>query len=243
MRKLVWLGVAILSTACAPAARVPTQTAPKPEPPGPKPPATVATLTLPSWIENRLDGPARVTAYVVTIPHPLERPLTFDKLDESRWQFAEQRWSADEWIPQRSGARSLLAQLVAGFHNRLHPVFYDEYLKSLPASDPGPQTENALPAQDLHGRIRFELSSTGKLARIGIQRSSGDTQFDLAMLESLLLAAPLTAPPDVAPALENLAFEWEFHRDAAIGCTTYNLRTLLVDPVAGARCQRGCWSY
>jgi periplasmic protein TonB len=56
-------------------------------------------------------------------------------------------------------------------------------------------------SQGAHGsvRVRFEIGSTGALAALSIQASSGDRTLDAAAISAVRHAAPFPAPPEGAP--------------------------------------------
>jgi TonB family protein len=123
-------------------------------------------------------------------------------------------------------ARRPFGVYLVRMHNRLHPIFTDEFLAwldTLPTSDPRNQPQLAV-------RIEFATSGTdGRVVRIGVVRSSGVPSFDAAALDAVNQAAPFGPPPaDLLSSDGNVYFHWEFHRDPVFACSTINARPYLI---------------
>ncbi|MFZ5891135.1 MAG: hypothetical protein ACOY0T_08795 [Myxococcota bacterium] len=120
-------------------------------------------------------------------------------------------------------ARSPFGMYLASMHNRIHPIFADWFLASLdslPASDPQNNRE-------MFTSLEIILDQDeGRLVRLpGVTKTSGVTAFDIAALESVQRAAPFGTPPrEIVSGDGHVYLHWEFHRDPAIACTTYNAR-------------------
>jgi len=116
-------------------------------------------------------------------------------------------------------ARSPFATYLNDIHNRIHPIFADDFLGSLdrlPAGDP-------MNRQDLRTEIEIVVSQVdGSLVRRGLTKSSGILQFDVSALASVDRAAPFGPPPAAIVSPDgNVYLHWEFYRNPDFACSTY----------------------
>lgn len=116
-------------------------------------------------------------------------------------------------------AASPFATYLNDIHNRLHPIFAEDFLGSLsrlPSSDP-------MNRPDLRTEIEIVLSKLdGSLVRRGLTRSSGILQFDVSALASIDQAAPFGPPPAAIVSPDgNVYLHWEFYRNPDYACSTY----------------------
>jgi hypothetical protein len=116
-------------------------------------------------------------------------------------------------------AASPFATYLNDIHNRIHPIFADDFLGSLnrlPASDP-------MNRSDLRTEVEIVVSKLdGSLVRRGLTRSSGILQFDVSALASIDRAAPFGPPPDAIVSPDgNVYLHWEFYRNPDYACSTY----------------------
>ncbi len=123
-------------------------------------------------------------------------------------------------------ARAPFATYLSVIHNRLHPIFADWYLSSLdslPANHP-------LNRADLNMSIEIILDEDeGRIVKLGVTKASGVTMFDVAALDSTERAAPFGRPPrEIVSPDGRVYLHWEFHRNPAIACTTYNARPYIL---------------
>ena len=108
------------------------------------------------------------------------------------------------------------ARYLNAMHARIHPLFSDwllESLDSLPASDP---------INEKHLITRFEivLGKGGTLKQLGVIKSSGNTRFDVAVLDAMDRAQPFDTPPaEIVSPDGNVYMHWEFFRDPIYGCS------------------------
>ena len=117
------------------------------------------------------------------------------------------------------------ASYLNGMHNRIHPIFADNFLGSL---DTLPKTH---PMNDPKVMTRLEIVVTkdGHLVKMGIIRTSGITAFDIAALDSVNRAQPFgPAPGAIVSPDGNVYLHWEFHRDEVFACSTMNARPFLL---------------
>ncbi|WP_394850547.1 energy transducer TonB [Pendulispora brunnea] len=109
-------------------------------------------------------------------------------------------------------------------HNRIHPIFADTFLASLDGLPPqDPRNKRSLVV-----RLEIVLSREGNVTRVGIVRSSGNRDFDMGALDSVLRAAPFGVAPDIILSYDGRVYlHWEFHRDD-YACITINARPFLL---------------
>jgi hypothetical protein len=117
------------------------------------------------------------------------------------------------------------ATYINTIHNRLHPIFAEEFLASLDGLPPSHSLN-----QELVTHVEIVLSKDeGRIVRMGITRASGVTAFDVVALNSISRAAPYGKSPDVIVSPDgNVYLHWEFHRDPFDACTTRNARPFML---------------
>jgi hypothetical protein len=118
-----------------------------------------------------------------------------------------------------NAAASPFATYLNTIHNRLHPIFAEEFLDSL---DSLPKTHSL--NGDLVTVLEVVLSpAEGRIVRMGVVRASGVTAFDVVSLSSVSRAQPFGKAPDIIVSPDgNVYLHWEFHRDRNDACTTRN---------------------
>ncbi len=123
------------------------------------------------------------------------------------------------------------ATYINGIHNRIHPIFADTFLASL---DGLPAT-NVLSDLKLMTRLEIVLSKDGHIIKMGIDKTSGVTAFDIAALDSVQRASPFgPAPTAIVSPDGQVYLHWEFHRDEVFACSTMNARPYILNVPAGA---------
>ncbi|MGC4093626.1 MAG: TonB C-terminal domain-containing protein [Polyangiaceae bacterium] len=125
-----------------------------------------------------------------------------------------------------NSARSPFAMYLAAIHNKLHPIFADWFLASLdslPASHP-------MNNRAIYTSLEIILDQDeGRIVNQGVTRTSGVTAFDINALESVQRAGPFGTPPrEIVSGDGRVYLHWEFHREPAIACTTYNARPYIL---------------
>ena len=71
-------------------------------------------------------------------------------------------------------------------------------------------------------------AADGTLARMGMVRSSGVTQFDVGAIEAVMRGAPYGKAPEAIVSGDRLVHvQWEFHRNPLVSCSTSNARPFL----------------
>jgi hypothetical protein len=104
-------------------------------------------------------------------------------------------------------------------HNRIHPIFAEEFLAFLD----GLPKDHALNA-NLVTVLEIVLDKdTGRVVDMGVTKPSGMTAFDIAALNAVDRAQPFGKAPDLIASPDGrVYFHWEFHRDPVDACTTRN---------------------
>jgi hypothetical protein len=111
------------------------------------------------------------------------------------------------------------ASYLTQIHNRIHPIFADQFLGSLdrlPSSHP-------LNDQTLVTALEIVVErEEGRLVRRGVTRTSGVTAFDISAIAAVERASPFGVPPDAIVSPDgNVYLHWEFRRDAMACSTMY----------------------
>lgn len=117
-----------------------------------------------------------------------------------------------------NAARVPFATYLVTIHNRIHPLFADQFLASLSQL---PAT-HSLNDPNLITSVEISVAGDdGRLARVGVIRGSGVAVFDVAVLDALQRAAPFGKAPDAIRSADgNVHIHWEFHRDPVKSCST-----------------------
>jgi hypothetical protein len=123
-----------------------------------------------------------------------------------------------------NAAENPFAEYLHDIHNRLHPIFGDEFLGSGLASSQG------LDDMSLVTHVELVLSKDeGKIVRMGVTKRSGSTVFDAVALEALDRASPFGKAPDIIASPDgNVYLHWEFHRDPFDACSTRNAHPIML---------------
>jgi hypothetical protein len=111
------------------------------------------------------------------------------------------------------------ATLLGQIHARLHPLFTDEYLRSLERMPP------ESPLQNLKLTVLIELHlvpGSGAIHRLGVRRASGVPEFDAAALTAFSRALPVPFPERLASTDGYAYVLWELHRDPRVACSPIN---------------------
>ena len=124
-----------------------------------------------------------------------------------------------------NAARVPFATYINAIHNRLHPIFAEEFLASL---DNLPNSHELNSNLITHVEIVLDKDN-GRIVRLGVTKASGATAFDVVALNSISRASPFgKAPPAIVSPDGNVYLHWEFHRDPFDACTTRNARPFLL---------------
>ena len=122
------------------------------------------------------------------------------------------------------------ASYLNTIHNRIHPIFADNFLGSLdnlPKSHP-------MNNPKIITRLEIVVSpKEGRIVKMGIVKTSGITAFDIAALDSVNRAQPFGAAPSAIVSPDgNVYLHWEFHRDEVFACSTMHARPFMLNTPA-----------
>jgi hypothetical protein len=125
-----------------------------------------------------------------------------------------------------NAARSPFATYLVTIHNRIHPIFAEQYLDFLNGRPKGDKIND----MTLFTSLEIVLDkNTGKIVRMGVTKTSGITEYDITALASVDKAQPFGKAPDIIASPDgNVYLHWEFHRDPFDACTTRNARPFLL---------------
>ncbi|HEY3592538.1 MAG TPA: hypothetical protein VGL13_01640, partial [Polyangiaceae bacterium] len=126
-----------------------------------------------------------------------------------------------------NSARSPFGTYLVTVHNKIHPIFAEDFLgslDSLPANNP-------MNDPTIFTRLEIVLDrDDGHVIKLGVVHTSGFTAFDIAALDSVQRASPFGKPPKAIVSPDgNVYFHWEFHRDPVFACSTINARPFLLN--------------
>jgi len=159
----------------------------------------------------------------VIVAHPsAPSPLRHGAFTIEGWQFESANAAPVENRRQRvfNETRKPWAEFLVQVHNRIHPIFADEYLASLdqlPAKIP-------LNSPELTVTVGAAVTqSSGEISLLYIRHPSGMPEFDVAAVAALVQAFPMTVPEAIASPDGLAYFEWEFHRNKE-ACSALNAR-------------------
>jgi TonB family protein len=122
------------------------------------------------------------------------------------------------------------AHYAVAMHNRIHPIFTDQFMASL---DKLPPTD---PMNDkrIATTLEIVLDRDGSILQMGVVKTSGITAFDMAALDSVQRAGPFGKAPDAILSYNGHVYmRWEFHRDPTVGCSTMNTLPIMLRPPTG----------
>jgi hypothetical protein len=125
-----------------------------------------------------------------------------------------------------NAARSPFATYLVTIHNRIHPIFAEQYLDFLNGRPKGDKIND----MSIYTSLEIVLDkTTGKVVRMGVTKTSGITEYDITALASVDKAQPFGKAPDIIASPDgNVYLHWEFHRDPFDACTTRNARPFLL---------------
>ena len=99
---------------------------------------------------------------------------------------------------------------IHAIHDRIHQLFADSFLGSLTSLDP----DDPLNDFSLNAKLEFEILKTGAINDLHVIRSSGNTVFDAAAVDSIYRSAPFTPPPAAILSWNQRVYmRWGFYRN------------------------------
>jgi hypothetical protein len=136
-----------------------------------------------------------------------------------------------------NAARSPFATYLVAIHNRIHPIFAEEYLAFLNSR---PKTDR-INDMSIYTSLEIVLDkTTGKVVRMGVTKTSGITEYDSVALKAIDRAQPFGEAPDIIASPDGKVYvHWEFHRDPFEACTTRNARPFLLKAAPDGRGTEG----
>ncbi|AKT41655.1 hypothetical protein [Chondromyces crocatus] len=146
-----------------------------------------------------------------------------------RWRAAIENYDPTVKVGNQTAlnaARVPFATYINRIHNRLHPIFAEEFLASLDDLS----KSHAFNNPNLVTHLEIVLAKdTGRIVRLGVTRTSGLTAFDIVALNSVHRSSPFGEAPEAIVSPDgNVYLHWEFHRDPFDACTTRNARPYLL---------------
>ncbi|WP_437303488.1 energy transducer TonB family protein [Sorangium sp. So ce388] len=116
------------------------------------------------------------------------------------------------------------ARYINSMHERLHPIYEEELAAGRKAH------AELRGAADMAVWIEVVVNrADGRLARLGVVKSSGSVGFDVVALEAVLRAAPFDAPPPLLASPGGKVYlHWVLHTDPHEACSTRNARPFLL---------------
>ena len=126
-----------------------------------------------------------------------------------------------------SAARVPSATYLTAIHNRLHPIFAEEFLNALD----GLPKSHPLRNMDLGTHIEIVLNKDqGRIVRMDVTRASGVIAFDGVALRSIDRAQPFGRAPDAIVSPDgNVHIHWEFRRAPFDACPPRNARVIILE--------------
>jgi TonB family protein len=115
-------------------------------------------------------------------------------------------------------ARVPFATYLNSMHNRIHPIFAEDFLSTLDGLPSGHPLSN----DKMFARLEIVLDpGDGRVTKMGVVKTSGVTAFDIAALDSVQRASPFGKPPTAIVSGDGHVYlHWEFHRDPIYACST-----------------------
>jgi hypothetical protein len=126
-----------------------------------------------------------------------------------------------------NSARAPFATYINSIHNKIHPIFAEEFLDSLE----GLPADHMLNQRTLATSLEIVLDKdTGSVLKMGVTRHSGATPFDLAALDAVKRASPFGKPPSSILSTDGKVYlHWEFHRIRETACSTVNAKPYILN--------------
>ncbi len=122
-------------------------------------------------------------------------------------------------------AASPFATYLNGMHNRIHPIFADDFLGSLASLPP----THPMNDPKIYTNLEIVLTPDGNIVKMGVTRTSGITAFDIAALDAVQRASPFGPAPSAIVSPDGRVYlHWEFHRDEVFACSTMNARPIML---------------
>lgn len=133
-------------------------------------------------------------------------------------------WVAEgEQVPL-GGKVVLFRNYIEVAHRRIHVLFADSFLASLNSMDPS----DPLNDFSLMTKMEFEILASGVVNEIRVIKSSGNTVFDAAAVDSIYRSSPFNPPPKAILSYnDRVYFRWGFYRNQR-KCGVFNAEPYLL---------------
>jgi hypothetical protein len=164
-----------------------------------------------------------------TRPRVVDSPINHGAIRLADWVLVVQPspLTPDRQLPLGDPNYLAWAQFLNTIHDRVHPLFARGYLRSLDGLPP----ENPLADFSLQVQVELHLvPKTGEIQRLGVRRSSGVREFDIAALSAFLRAFPVPFPEALSSSDGYAYVLWDLSRDPQIGCSTAGAHPFRVAP-------------
>ncbi|WP_437896834.1 energy transducer TonB family protein [Sorangium sp. So ce124] len=173
---------------------------------------------------------AAVTVSCSKIAPPTRATAPHHRPNVEEWRVA--RALSDVYVPDvQVGNTAALGRLrvpfalyIVSMHERLHDV-YEEELTA--AREANPELRDAV---DLAVLIEIVVNQVdGRIAKLGVAKSSGSVVFDVVALSALRRAARFDVPPpSISSPGGKVYVHWTFHADPYQACSPRNARPFLL---------------
>jgi hypothetical protein len=136
-------------------------------------------------------------------------------------------------------SRQSFGSYIVTFHNRVHPLFAERFLRSLDALTTSPRLNDPM----LFTKLEIVLDGEdGHLVQIGVLHPSGDRGFDIGALASVQCASPFGKPPKEAVSADGrVYFQWDFQRDPVFACSTIKAKLFVLKDAPSKREMPAMW--
>ncbi len=158
-------------------------------------------------------------------------------------EFAQVRQAIENYVPAvRVGNQTSLRSAASPFstyltamHRRIHQLFADGFLAGLD----GASAESPLQDPTLHCTIEIVIEPDGRIGRVGLARTSGNTIFDVAAVNSVRRSGPFEATPEAIRSADGKTYvHWGFYRSER-QCGTFNAEPYILSaPASDGRRER-----
>jgi outer membrane biosynthesis protein TonB len=133
-------------------------------------------------------------------------------------------WVSDgEQVPLGKKTR-IFRNYIEVAHRRIHTLFAHSFLGSLSSLDPS----DPLNDFTLMTKMEFEILATGVVNDIHVIKTSGNSVFDAAAVDSIFRSSPFRPPPQAILSYnDRVYFRWGFYRNHRM-CGVFNAEPYLL---------------
>ncbi len=121
------------------------------------------------------------------------------------------------------------AVFIARMHRRIHELWGFGYLEALD----GKSSDHKLNNFDLFTSIEVSLNPDGTVHKTTIAKTSGELEFDVAALDTILSSAPYEQTPEAIRSVDGRVYlRWGFYRNWR-QCGTFNVEPYILTEIPG----------